>query len=67
VISRRGPLNHAARRRALRTYDMPLAMSAAVSIVRRKSSVFLIPRQVDRHGVRLLSGQDAYNSERDCK
>ena len=39
---------------------MPLAMSAAVSIVRRKSSVFLIPRQVDRHDVRLLSGQDVY-------
>jgi hypothetical protein len=43
------------------------AMSAAVSIVRWRSSAFLNPRQFDRHGVRLLFGQNTYNSKRDCK
>jgi uncharacterized protein len=36
---------------------------AAVSIVRWRSSAFLNPRQFDRHGVRLLFGQNT----RDCK
>jgi hypothetical protein len=27
----------------------------------------LEPRQFDRHGVRLLFGQNTYNSKRDCK
>jgi hypothetical protein len=66
-VRRRNDRSHAAPK--TRSLHLRHAVCDERSCIDCPKEIFglLDPRQVDRHGVRRLSGQDASNSERDCK